>query len=874
MLNLDKKEYDLNTLFSFEVLKEILLKLARSQDKIENDIKNIKQNISKKDKIILKLQKTVFNQPDGNEEEDEDDFNNNEIDDNENKIHEKEYEKKEQKEINMMTHQENEKVKTINDGNEQKKESNNDEDNIIQSKNEKERTEINSKDKSISDKNKNYDSNFNQNSPKGKKKNVSGVSGISPELISKMSKQIKELIARLNIVDNKLKSESKNIKNIESHLKNHELDDESQFKLVNDRINDLLQKNQEYDKKIEDLQVKTTELDVFSMFKDSGDGTVDATKVMVKALEEKIFKKFELVDARYKKDALDSLKMKTNVENITPKLEQFHRELSRISDINKQQKEDLDTYKKENEEQNLDNLNNINNDFNQKLLELKEEMEKNLKNKLLLLETQLKNMKKDSKDNDNNAFDLLKLSLGNNGLDSEVAQTLEKKINDLRKKTNDLENTLKLNNSNQDTDSLKKELKDLKLLIDKKISKDDLKELYNFHLSDVDELNDIKDREAIINDELKKTIKDVQNIQQRLESINGNLSLLQNSPTNGNMKIVDFSKYIDNQKLTEALKPFFKEFEKIFKEIDSFRRDISEIENQNKHNIKNATSKLEEDFNNKLTELKDFVKKRYLEKMEFTKTIKSLEVQIKALGNEPKKADADSWLLAKRPLKCFNCASCEANIKDDNYNTADYLPWKKYPRGEKIHRMGQGFSHMLQMMTSEFVKSIEKSEFPIEYDVSSKNNNTSYNASNFVNDKANVTGFIINSKEQTQEDGFQNLKKNNKIKLPKVKQYSRPKIRKFEETLPISDDDYIEKNNEDNKDMASKSNSPKIVKITKKNKIRIGEEKSNNNMFGNLMTLQGGFRQRDSRNFGLGRNSNTTKNEKNEIGTLTASSKN
>ena len=53
--------------------------------------------------------------------------------------------------------------------------------------------------------------------------------------------------------------------------------------------------------------------------------------------------------------------MKTNVENITPKLEQFHRELSRISDINKQQKEDLDTYKKENEEQNLDNLNNINN---------------------------------------------------------------------------------------------------------------------------------------------------------------------------------------------------------------------------------------------------------------------------------------------------------------------------------------------------------------------------------------------------------------------------------------------------------------------------------------------------------------------------------
>ena len=69
------------------------------------------------------------------------------------------------------------------------------------------------------------------------------------------------------------------------------------------RISNLIQK-------IENLQVKSSELDVFSMFKDSGDGTIDATKVMIKALEEKIFKKFELVDARYKKDSLDNLKMK------------------------------------------------------------------------------------------------------------------------------------------------------------------------------------------------------------------------------------------------------------------------------------------------------------------------------------------------------------------------------------------------------------------------------------------------------------------------------------------------------------------------------------------------------------------------------------
>ena len=878
MLNLDSKEYDLNTLFSFEVLKEILLKLARGQDKLENDVRNMKQNISNR---IIKLEQTIFNTSENENEYNQDEFQeeenldegegknkegniNNKINDNENKTNEEkgkdiEIEKKEDKDINISK-KEYEK-NDIKDGEKPKivdeqKGSNSNEGNLP----------IKKSDEKSSDKAKETNVNQNKNVinrqiiQKGKEHTGTYV---SPDLISKISKQLKEQGTRLNILDSKLQSETKNIKNFEKQLKNHTLDNESQFNLINERINSLLQQNEEYQRKLEDLQVKTSELDVFSMFKDSGDGTIDATKVMVKALEEKVFKKFELVDARYKKDALDSLKMKTNVENITPKLDQFSRELERINDINKQQKEDLDSYKKDNEEQNLDNFNNITNDFNQRLIDLKNEMDKNLRNKLLLLENQLKNMKGDSKDN-NNAFDLLKLSLGNNGLDSEAAQALEKKINDLRKKTNDLENTLKLYMSTGEIDNIKNEIKDMKLLMDKKITKDDLKELYNFHLSTVDELNDIKDRESISFDELRKTIKDVQNIQQRIESINGNLSLLQNSPSNGNMKFIDFSKYIDNQKLTDSLKPFFKEFEKIFKEIDSFRRDINEMDIQCKNNIKALASKMEEDMNTKITELKEFIKKKYLEKMEFNKTVKSLEVQIKSLGENPKKNDADSWLLAKRPLKCFNCASCEANIKNDNYNTADFLPWKKYPRGEKIHRMGQGFSHMLQMMTSEFIKSIEKSEFPLEYDAAKNANNLSN-----LNERTGMSGFTINNREQIQDDGFPNLKKNSKMVLPKVKQYSKSRIRRYDETLPISDDEYTDNNNENNKNTIPTSNSPKILKITKKN-----NKVDNRFMNENFKTMQGGFSSKEI-NFGFRRNSNVMKTEKNEFkATLTTSPKN
>ena len=892
MLHIEKKEYNLNMLLNFEMLKEILIKLSISQEKLEDEIKSIHQMNSKRDDIIIKLEKTVFNTSEHHEQiqnqiEEREKENKETITEakpynefeNNNEIQDKEEYNKDENKANMnknITYEKSNEKKIIEEQKNDIEENGANKINNNQNKPTDNNIEKNLTEKNFSGKKRDIsidDNNINSySSPKSdknqKEQSSPGGAIVSPDLIAKIMKQLKEQSSKLNILETQLKSVSKNIKNEETHLKNHILDNESEIKLINDRINSLLQKNEEYDQKLDNLMVKTSELDVFSMFKDSGDGTIDATKLLVKSLEEKVFKKFELVDARYKKDSLDNLKMKTNIENITPKLDQFNRELGRISDMNKQQKDDLDNYKKENQEQNLDNINNINNDINQKLLDLKNELENNLKNKMKLIENQLKILQNSNNDN-NNTFDLLKLGLGNNGLDSEASQALEKKINDLRKKTNDLENTLKLFMDKKEIDSITKEIKDLKLLIDKKITKDDLKELYNFHLSDLDEINDIKDRESITYDELRKTIKDLQNMQQRMESISGNLALLQNTPSNGNAKIIDFSKYVDNQKLTEALKPFLREFDKVYKEIDSFRRDLNEVDNQNKNYIKNSISKLDEDFNNKINELKVFIQKKYLEKFEFHKTIKSLEVQIKSLNDEPKKNDADNWLLAKRPLKCFNCASCEANIKNDNYNTADYLPWKKYPRGEKIHRMGQGFSHMLQMMTSEFIKSIEKNEFPMEYELSARNNTTN-NISNTISnqfDKSTVTGFVINNKEQ--EDGLQNLKKS-KMKLPKVKQFSKPKIRKYEDNLPISDDEFPGNNIEVNKDLVVNSSSPKILKITKKTKQKTGGDKGGGSIYGNLMTMQGAFSQRDKNN-PFSRN-NLLKNEKNEyVGTLSNS---
>ena len=828
MINLDKKEYNLNALFSFEILKEVLYELVKSQIKLEKEINQIKNLNKSKDEIFLKIERAIGEDLGLSKEKK---VNNNiEIDNNENteeNLNEKEnsndinFKEIEQKQINK----DEENITNINmpinyEFSVEKSEKNTPND----------QKEINKEEKKSSESQRKKDIQINMQSSKQIQQSLGAdVTQISPDLISKMMKQLKDHKLKISSLEKKMNSESKILKNLENQFKNHSLSNQTEFKLINDKINNLFEKNKDYDEKLENLQVKLSELDVFSMFKDNGDGTIDATKIMIKALEEKIFKKFDLIDKRYKNDSLENSKIKSNIDNILPKLDQFNRELERINQMGNQHQEDLDNFKKENEELNNETKNEFNNDIRKNIDELKEELEKILNDKILLIESKINNLKNNYEDN----FDKMKLGLGNNGISQEAIDTLDEKLNDLRKKINDIENALKLYMNKSETDLIKNELKDIKYNLDKKIAKDDLKELYSFHLNMVDDINELKAQETTTYDELRKTIKNLQNLQQRIESINGNLALLQKIPKSGRESIVEFQRYIDQQKLTETLKPILKEFEKIYREIESLRRDMNIIDEETKNNLKNGINKLNEDIENKINEFRNVVQKKYLEKMEFNKTIKALEVQIKSIGDEGKK-EADSWLLAKQPLKCFNCASCESNIKNE-YSAADYLPWKKYPRGEKIHRMGQGFSHMLQMMTSEFIKSIEKNEYSQDFDMNSRHHYMN-NISTQFNDKSH-RGLFINNKEEF----LKNLKRMSKTKLPKVRQYSnaKMKLKKYDDTLPVSDDEsnILENFSNSIENEKKKSNSPKILKIKKKEKISLGKE-SLKNIFNNFSTTQ------------------------------------
>lgn len=66
----------------------------------------------------------------------------------------------------------------------------------------------------------------------------------------------------------------------------------------------------------------------------------------------------------------------------------------------------------------------------------------------------------------------------------------------------------------------------------------------------------------------------------------------------------------------------------------------------------------------------------------------------------------ENWLLAKKPIDGFACASCEAYIGELHDNN-QYIPWNKYPMrdpNEKLYRVIFLYYFRLEMAFHECFK--------------------------------------------------------------------------------------------------------------------------------------------------------------------------
>ena len=125
----------------------------------------------------------------------------------------------------------------------------------------------------------------------------------------------------------------------------------------------------------------------------------------------------------------------------------------------------------------------------------------------------------------------------------------------------------------------------------------------------------------------------------------------------------------------------------------------------------------------KLEEMKIVLTKKFADKNEMVKNYKYLETEIKHFVDLYTKKFSDrseNWLLAKKPVGNFTCASCE-NYIGDLQDKNQFVPWNKVPvrdQAERLYRIGNGFSRMLQLINFDSNQSKSKESKDLEGEAS------------------------------------------------------------------------------------------------------------------------------------------------------------
>jgi hypothetical protein len=261
-------------------------------------------------------------------------------------------------------------------------------------------------------------------------------------------------------------------------------------------------------------------------------------------------------------------------------------------------------------------------------------------------------------------------------------------------------------------------------------------------------------------------------------------------------QVIDYTKFIEVGTFEENKKELSKKFDKIRISFEDILKNIDEILEKLSHTPSDKDfAQYQDIIKNLLDEYRINNNKKYADKYDTSKNFKFLETQIKTITeNYNKKLDGqDNWLLAKKPLNNYLCASCEGIIKGELDKRCDYIPWNKYPnREEKYTRMGHGFSHMLQMVNDDIRKNVDSKEKEKER--------------NKFEDKEKE----YNSDEDKKKNSGE--RNNSAVKLPKVK--IRPKNYN---NVNLIDDTNWDKSPYDNIDrnLTLNDNTPQIMKISR-----------------------------------------------------------
>ena len=396
-------------------------------------------------------------------------------------------------------------------------------------------------------------------------------------------------------------------------------------------------------------------------------------------------------------------------------------------------------------------------------------------------------------------------------------------INELMKRILNLESDYKAFVERVNIDEIYRQLK---FLHETKADKKELKEKYDDHQMQIDAIN------------------------KRLDGLFAQMLSRKNEGSDQPVIDIDFSLYLPKSEFDKYKRDTTLEFKKIWDEIKNIKDLINKISSllNNKANLSDL-----EDLKNlilaKLEELALACNKKFADRNETANNLKYLEDQIRKLFellSSSKKDtfnEADNWLLAKKPMSGYSCAACESvigNLRDD---ANKFIPWNKLPLrdpGDKLYRMGNGFSKMLQMLNFDSYGNVSLNPNII-------NEANFYNNVNINNNNNNINNSINNSGQNNNNNNTLLSNQKGKTDMKKRVQSANPKIKlNFQENKlknknagnkEINDATNANGKTKDDLlpdiyDMSGTQNSegPKITKIMKKT-FHKQENKKNGNLY-------------------------------------------
>ena len=545
--------------------------------------------------------------------------------------------------------------------------------------------------------------------------------------------EVEEIKKRLELLEKKSKSSERgskflSLKSLESsNISNEDI------KFLKLGMKDLMNKNEELTKDNEDIKkdleevkVKVKDFDIYEIFKDCriDEETLDAARALVLVLEQKIFKKTELIDEKIRKidNGMNTLEVEQKtIKNITEILKLSNEDVRRMI-------KNLGELENKNAEEalNLSNeINDVRNNFKKMNDNLDKKIDEYVKNNNDILDKIQENILQVEQrltENENNIVKLEQIPKVDNKdkVDSKyflkIKNELEETIHDLKKKDNDLEKQIEFLKSNPEINKTKEDIIKLQKELNLKTNLKefmDLKDKLNIQYATITNLRDNIDK---IQELSNKSKNDMGFLIKRIEALSAaqvsTRTALDELLGKEQEFMIDTSKFLEITAFNKFVEGVKKDREKNEQSINSIHKLLNDMAEVIKTKASAEDMKtFEEIINNKLEELKLFCLKKFPDKIENSKNIKYLDSQIRHIIDVYiKKLDKqDSWLIAKKPLGGYSCASCEAYLGELK-KSQDYMPWNKYPNRErdKNFRLGNGFSKMLNMLNVDFRNQIEQ----------------------------------------------------------------------------------------------------------------------------------------------------------------------